>query len=350
MAPGTRRGITRIDPDLPVCWEDPDTLRIGFERAEARVRKPSAGAQRLLSSLRRGVESIAHEARRVSAAPEDTRELIAALEPVLLRDGAGEPGRQPGREPGRGSLSRTAGAPIRVQICDDGREVPGLRAGIASLGLCDLDPAVLAEHSDLVILVERFIEPFERAQRWRSAMVPHLPLRFTDRAVHIGPVVAARGGLCHGCTTLALVTADAAVPALAAQLAGTRPASETAAVAEVASAFAGMLVRRWVDEGNAPQSLRVVVPVRHGRVSAAPRFELVRPHPSCACRALEDSSLDDSAFESLPLESPALGSPALGDSSLEDSALEGSFAEEAGHTAAAVEEDALSPRSTRPPR
>ena len=42
-------------PELPLCWEDPHTIRLGFDRAIARLERPSAGAQRLLSALRVGI-------------------------------------------------------------------------------------------------------------------------------------------------------------------------------------------------------------------------------------------------------------------------------------------------------
>ncbi len=44
-----------LDPTFPLCWEDTETLRIGFDRAEVRLRAPSPAAQRFVDKLRTGL-------------------------------------------------------------------------------------------------------------------------------------------------------------------------------------------------------------------------------------------------------------------------------------------------------
>lgn len=270
--------ITRIDPDLPLCWEDADTVRIGFERAQARVRRPSAGAQRLIGTLCSGVPSdgIAHEARRVGATPEETRQVLDALEPALLRE-----------EASRGVPRRPAPRrPLRAALSDDGRDAPGLRRALGGSGLFALDTAISAESSELVFHVERYLEPLERAQRWLAAGVPHLLIRYTDRCVQIGPLITGSRGPCHSCLSLAIVAGDAAVPALAAQLYGKSPQSETSAVAEMAAAFALRFVRQWLAGDVAAHRTRTAISVSRGRISGDPRTETVTPHPGCGCQGL----------------------------------------------------------------
>src|SRR5699024_751139 len=91
--------------------------------------------------------------------------------------------------------------------------------------------------TDLIVHVERFLEPLERAQQWLIAGMPHLLVRFTDGAVHVGPLIASWGSPCHTCATLELLSADTAYPALAAQLYGVTPQSEAPAAIHMAAAW-----------------------------------------------------------------------------------------------------------------
>lgn len=269
--------ITRIRSDLPLCWEDPDTLRVGFERAEARVHHPSAGVQRLIGALVAGIppQRMSQKARRLGATPQETRAVLSALSPALESVPApAEPG-------------CTAGPPqrvLRALLCDDGREVPALRDALTATGLCTLDaPPGADETYELVVHVERFLEPLERAQRWLSLAVPHLLIRFTDRAILVGPLVSEDGAPCHTCCTLTMLAEDPAYPVLAAQLHGSNPRTETAAGAHMAAAFAAMLIGRWRAGDLSAHSTRTVIPMRQGQVSGAPRLTRVAAHPECAC-------------------------------------------------------------------
>ena len=272
----------QLDPNLPLCWEDSETLRVGFEDARARLHDPSPGAQRLLYALLRGIDPdrVAESARAVGISPREAERIISTLGPALTtRDAPPTPG--PARR-----RAATANPGLSIAVCDAGREVPGLIAAIAGTGLCRLDPEHQLQPPELIVYVERFMEPLERAQRWLMAGVPQLLMRFTDTAVHVGPVVAPPGAPCHACVALALMARDPAYPVLAAQLTTVTPRSETAAAAGVAAGFAGALIRDWLDGVAHARGARIVIPTAHGRVAAPPRFETVEPHPECAC-ALE---------------------------------------------------------------
>lgn len=277
---GMNDTITRIRSDFPLCWEDPDTLRVGFERAEARVHQPSAGVQRLIGALIAGIppRRMTREARRLGATPQETRAVLSALSPAL--ESVAAPAHT-----GRGS--ETTRHALRTLLCDDGREVPALRDALTATGLCALDAVPDADAAyELVVHVERFLEPLERAQRWLSLAVPHLLIRFTDRAILVGPLVSEHGAPCHTCCALTMLAADPAYPVLAAQLHGANPRTETAAGAHMAAAFAAMLIGRWRAGDASAHSTRAVIPMRQGQVSAAPRLTRVSAHPECACGAL----------------------------------------------------------------
>lgn len=264
----------RINPNFPLCWEDHETLRVGFEAAHARLHDPSPGAQRLLYALLRGIdpERIGESARIVGISTREAEGVISALSPTLV---SAEPG------PARGAPH--ASETLSIAVCDTGRPVPGLMEVIAGTGLCRLDFELEQQQPDLVILVERFLSPLERAQRWLIDGVPHLLLRFTDAAVHVGPIVVAPGAPCHACIALTLVAGDPAYPVLAAQLANTVPPSETIDSAGVAVGYAATLIRDWLGGHSRAHETRIVIPTSYGRVLAPPRFETVTPHPDCAC-------------------------------------------------------------------
>ena len=306
-----------LDPSLPVCWEDEDTIRIGFDAALARVRSPSAAQERMLAALRSGIQAelLEFEAERAGIDIDAARALVEHLAPVMIefpdrRGDVGPHGNAP-REPIpwtpasplKGRRERGAGPdrPRIVAHLDDGGEpVPGLAEALESLSPCVFDadrPEGRGEpwrHGArapaIVVHVERYFERLERAQRWLMAGVPHLLIRFSDRSVSIGPLVSDARGPCLTCETLGRLGRDPAYPLLAAQLAGTCAASETVEVARVAAVAADQFILRWVAREGDYRRVRAVLPVRDGVVSGPAVVEAVEPSAECACVALGDPS------------------------------------------------------------
>lgn len=277
--------LTRLDPTFPICWEDPDTLRVGFEHAVARVRNPTVGMQRFVGVLRRGVDAsrLPDEARRAGVTLGEARSALAQLEPALIVDTA---------------AASVEAAPLTARMCTGGRRPEALREALVESGVCRFpsdeqasDPAEI----DLVIFVERYWEPLERAQGWLMDGVPHLLVRFTDNAVHVGPIVRAHGRPCHTCVSLVRVERDPATAALAAQLAGRPVASERRDTSVLAAAHAAWFIRAWRADDSAAHRTRIVLPVSRAYSVATPRVEQVVPHPECACGPV---TIDDDALRS----------------------------------------------------
>ncbi|WP_336658458.1 TOMM precursor leader peptide-binding protein [Leucobacter sp. USHLN153] len=283
---------TRLDPTFPVCWEDPETLRVGFERPVARLNSPTPGMQRFVSALREGVDPsrLSEEARRTGATLAEARSTLDEMRPALARLPVGSPG-QSGLPPRRRAPEPRDDSPaVRTVICDDDLPVRHLGDALAATSLCR--PARLGaapnspERPELVIFVERYWSPLGRAQRWLMDDVPHLLLRFTDGEVHVGPLVGAGGSPCHTCVSLARVENDPATGVLAAQLAGTRTSSENRGTVMLSAAFAAEHIEAWITGEDRALTTRVVLPVAAGLSHMLPRVETVLPHPDCACAQL----------------------------------------------------------------
>ncbi|TCK41700.1 hypothetical protein EDF60_2132 [Leucobacter luti] len=287
----------RLRPGLPVCWETTELLRVGFDRAVARVVDPTPSQQRLIGRLVDGfpVSDLTDHARAVGATKQQTHALLAALGPALesvqdhragpAMDSAVDTEATPNAGPGAArSTPRTRpprGFPIRTQMSDGARPLPGLSGTLSGSGLCDF--AKGTQPPELVIYAERFVEPLERAQTWLMAGTPHLRIRFTDTSLIVGPLVIPPGAPCQSCATLAVLERDSAVPVIAAQLIGTRPASETHLVSIVAAATATELIVAWRRGDPYPHHTELTFPVAAGRVVGWPATHAVRPHRECAC-------------------------------------------------------------------
>lgn len=315
----------QIDPGYPVVWEDTTTIRVGFERTIARVAAPSPTAQSLVAQLIRGATT----AELAACATRLKEAMLTALEPALLRPDdapampcrvrSAMPSTQSGAPPlklrraplgpaspslgqaardafqSRLPRSNTASrvtdgieipqSSVRTRISDDGRALPWLRAALEADSMCSFERA--ATPPDLAVEVIRYLEPLGRTSRWLGAGVPQLLIRFTDASVKVGPLIAADGAPCHGCETLHLTDADPALPAIAAQLYGDVPSTETAEVGHLLGAAAAYFVQAWRRKEAWVHDHQVSIPIAHGRVDAVPRVTQIPTHPGCSC-ALTD--------------------------------------------------------------
>ena len=274
----------RLDPNHPLCWEDPYTLRAGFDRVLARVSDPSPAVQHLIGLLESGVavSQFGQICRQTGVSADDASQLLHDLRNVLLTHP-----RIPHGSASESELRSAVEARLRVRLIDGGRSVAAVRSAIHGSEFCTLNLLPEASSSsDLVVLIERFFEQQSSAGHWLAEGVPHLLIRFTDEQVCVGPLISTTGAPCLNCIAQHSITADPAVPALAAQLAGRRAAAETPASVELAAATALTMIRLWHRGDVSMHSTRVRFTVRGGLVATAPRIEEVTAHPECACVSL----------------------------------------------------------------
>lgn len=267
--------LIRLDPALPVCWEDQQTLRLGFDRAEVSVSSPSAATQRLISALITGIRSdhLSLVLRRIGSSRAEWSRLADMLGDSLIvspADGADPP-------PARLRVGLIApGAPWETPIAD------ALLSAIARAGWQAEPFSPARKGYGLVVVAERFLDP-RGAGRLTSSGLAQLSIRFGDRSVGVGPLAEGGGRPCLGCVNLHDIDRDPALPMLAAQLLGEVPASETSAAAEAAAALAVALIGHWRAGSDMPGRTRLRVPVRAGLPLPSVEAEEVSAHPECGC-------------------------------------------------------------------
>lgn len=264
-----KTALTRIDPALPICWEDDRTLRVGFDRAEARVSDPSAPTQRIISALREGIDRDRVRAlvQELGITRAEWSELAELLAPALVCGGSAD---QP-------PASLCVGVLGAEGVSD---------AFVRSLRFAGHRATRFSPRQrgyDLVIVLERFMQlPVIPDYRWAAGR-PQLLVRFTDRSVSVGPLVSAEGSPCLSCVMMHDIDEDPALPAIAAQLIGHAPAAEQEAAIEAATALALSVIRHWQAGGRLTARHRWRVDVSDGLPGIVPEQQNVRPHGECGC-------------------------------------------------------------------
>ncbi len=267
--------LVQIDPGRALCWEQDETIRIGFDLGHVRVASPSPEVQRVFQTLVRGMseDDFLALTRHPGSGSDDIRDLVNTLKPVLVR-------RTPGRAGSHPTRSSHPSA-VRTVLHDDGRELPGLRAALEANWLCNIERS--SAPPELAVQVLRFLEPLERTRRWLGAGIPHLIIRLTDDAIRVGPLVSPDGGPCHSCEVMHLIDADAALPKLAVQLLGRTPGSESASNGQLVGAIAAQVVRAWKNGAQWVHSSQIVLPISKRQISGLATKHTVVPHPECGC-------------------------------------------------------------------
>lgn len=278
--------ITRIAPDLPLCWEDEHTLRFGFDEAALRLRDPSATQQRIIRVLLDGVrdDRVRATLTRLGTTSVEWTVFLGVLAPVLQRVPC-VPDESGARRGSRQARSRPAGP--AVSVLGDGASAEAFRGACARLGLPLLEPnAPPIAGPALAIVFERFLLRGREADALSDAGLPQLPVRFGDRRIGIGPLVSEQSRPCPNCVRLADFAADPALPVLAAQLVERRPPTETVAGAEAAGALAAALIRRWWNGSAEPGTTRYEIPFADGLPAPVVERRSYSPHPECGCRLI----------------------------------------------------------------
>lgn len=269
----------RLDPDLPICWEDPDTLRIGFEHAAVRIARPSAAVQRIIAGFRGGLPLTTSTARRYGVSAADWTRTVELLAPILVEC----------PDPTIAGVDASEASP-RLTVDGDGRTSRSLRATLAQSGF-SVSSMLAPPDGDgpdphLLVVVQHFLEPVSAEQLLLAERVPGLLLRFTDRSLWVGPLSLPGASPCWECAAHRDIDADPALPVLAAQLLGREARASAAPLAVLSAATMIAAALGHLDRGDSE--------LRRGRWRIAMdrdapgldrEFHPLKPHPSCRCAA-----------------------------------------------------------------
>lgn len=253
--------ILRLDPRWPLVWRTPTSVQLGVDPPVVVLDPVTELEERLLAALAVGVSEsgLSMIARGHDGVRASLLERIApALEP---------------RE----------AAPIAPAIAIVGVRPFGaeLEALLLTRGVRVIAPAG-PERPDLAVVVSHHVIPPDQQAYWLRRDVPHLPVVFTDRAVHVGPVVEPGAGPCLLCLELHHRDADPAWPAIASQLLGRVGTSESALTGREAAVVAARLILTRVSSGPATQHTVVRIDAETG----ARETTAVEAHPDCGCRGI----------------------------------------------------------------
>jgi hypothetical protein len=261
--------MLRLDPAHPPLWRSPTCLQFGLS-GSARLEEPHPWEERLIAALARGMtdEALAERLRAERIDAEEADALLAELQPVLRR--VGEAPRivlevaddLPASlaETVEGAMSR-AGAVVRT--------VPHAGWGAGPVG----------RDETVVLLAAHLVDP-RRAAALVSSDVRHLPLVLDGAGAEIGPLVVPGRTACLACGAAHATDADAAWPALAAQLLRRAFAADLD-VAREASRVAVQLIAAPGEPTARSVRLRADAPNRV--------WQAHPPHEECRCRSLEGS-------------------------------------------------------------
>ncbi len=258
----------RLDPSLPLVWRSPSTLQLGGIRPVALIDEPGALETGLLQALAAGASrSTLHViGSAFDGDPARIDALIDRLEPAFTDDDG----------PAASGVVALAGPTTLVD--DLGTAL--LRLGHRPVAAADADP----EATDATVLVAPRVIPPSSHLPWLAADVPHLAVVLDERGAEVGPFVRPGSGPCLRCLHLARRDADAAWPAIAAQLAVAPAPRHAGRARHEALALAASVVDDLLRTGRSSLDAATVV------VSDAPGQALPRPapvgmHPDCGCRA-----------------------------------------------------------------
>ena len=267
----------RIDPALPLVWRSPAELQLGGLTPRVVMRDPGALETGLVAALRHGAST--STLRTIGAGldgtPAEVDRVLELLAPAFY-------------EPTDVSRPASDGPTGLVVVDAEGEVARLLLANLGALGhraagLDDADAGDLATADVAVAVVAAaWVIPPARHLPWLRRDVPHLSVVDDERGITIGPLVDPGSGPCLRCVELDRRDADAAWPAIAAQLAGRPAARPGYRSAFDAAAAAASVIDDHLRLGRSDLTAASLTLA----AGAPPLLQPHRVHPECGCRAL----------------------------------------------------------------
>jgi hypothetical protein len=263
--------VLRINPSKELLWRSPSEVQFGSSVDAVRLAQLTAGQERLLGLLTRGIADEYFDDVAEAVAAENPRELLGQLDSVLLRDSAMPP--QLSAEflearfaeicraqathscEGAAILAARQTRKVFVQTKTAAQEliVHSLRqSGIGEVVTEHKSFEVFAEVTTCesfdfaVLLSSNAVAPRDYV-KWMVDGVAHLSVVFNSEGVTISPVIEIAKSPCLSCFHENQTEADVAWPAIASQLLFSKQDFDDSVAALFAAAIACQRVLQFVD-------------------------------------------------------------------------------------------------------
>jgi len=177
--------LYRLDPQLPVVWQNPSTLQVGVDPPHVVLPDVDDRVLPLLHALRAGMtgSGLAMLARENTLTEEETHRFLEALTPVL---------------------THRVENPVVSFVLDSPRvDARALSAVWRGLGhpVHDVGDREQAPAGEVIVVADYVLEP-DHHHVWLRRDRAHTPMVFTDQSVIIGPRVEPGVSACLHCVRL----------------------------------------------------------------------------------------------------------------------------------------------------
>lgn len=256
----------RLRNDALLVWSDERTLQLGVDAPILTIQHPSPTKQRMLTALVKGATTIdlAHIASPEQPDIPAAISLIERLKPALE------------------SNTRSPDTPGGVLILDSLNAHASLASHFSLLGVSVSvgSPGFPRATKHNVVSVERFFHDTYAQQYWLSNGTPLLPVRYSDRSVHIGPMLSEEGP-CGNCLNSHLADEHPNWRRVASQLIGRFAPTETPALAGIITALALRTLREYHASTAPHQSVQYVVHSHGSQPLRVNAITTIEQHPEC---------------------------------------------------------------------
>ncbi len=260
--------MLRLDPRHPPLWRSATSLQFGAE-ARAVIDDLAPWQERMVAALVDGIPTSAYDAcaRAFGADAAAAAELRRLLSPVL-RDGDGPP-----PLPMRLELPQHL-PPRMAEVLTDAFAEAGAAPEVAPWW--DVSTFPVGGGAPVVAVAAHVLDP-RRAARFMREDIRHLPLVLAHDRVDIGPAVVPGMTACTSCAHAHKRDADAAWPAIAAQLLHLPAPDTPRGMLYDAAALAVGLLSSGPDRAGRSATIHG----RRGQVT----WHANPPHEGCLCRS-----------------------------------------------------------------
>ena len=294
--------VLRINPSKALLWRNPNEVQFGAAADAVRLANLTAGQERLLGLLSRGIADDYFERVADAVGAENSEELLQRLEPVLLRDADTQADFSAefiearfaeicraqaihSRE-GQAVFAARQQRQVFVQASTSAQSLILQSLEQSAIGsLTSLELGAASSTIDFAVLLSNnAVAPSEYA-RWLSSGVAHVSAVFDSEGVSVSPIIETGKTPCLSCFHENQTAADLAWPALASQLLFSQQKFDESVASLFAAAIICQRVLQFCDNLAGFQSSNINTSGYRLSIGSGQITEFSwQFNPACACR------------------------------------------------------------------